>query len=217
MLCTLTGCVGSCRIGTGTIEIAPDIAEIEPNHVRFTDGRRVRCDALIFATGYHISFPFLKPELQPTRKNRVGSHKEEKVDPTDPLGGNGVDAYKAVFAPHLPVTLAHIGKARRALCCILALASPAPLPCAALVGSGLFQPLGAIMPISEMQARWVCGIWKGKYGLPSAEEMQKDCDQFAQALSERYLARPRHTIQVRSDTPQLSLSLSSPRFLVAPL
>lgn len=50
--------------------------------------------------------------------------------------GNKTQLYKYVFPPHLEKnTLAIIG---------------------------LIQPLGAIMPISEMQARWATRVFKGK-------------------------------------------------------
>ncbi|KAL8177982.1 UNVERIFIED_CONTAM: Cyclopentanone 1,2-monooxygenase (CPMO) [Gekko kuhli] len=39
---------------------------------------------------------------------------------------------------------------------------------------GLVQPLGAIMPISEMQARWVTRVFKGLCKLPPASDMLKD-------------------------------------------
>ncbi|KAJ0065327.1 hypothetical protein NL108_007053, partial [Boleophthalmus pectinirostris] len=39
---------------------------------------------------------------------------------------------------------------------------------------GLVQPLGAIMPISEMQARWATRVFKGLVKLPSTCVMQRD-------------------------------------------
>jgi dimethylaniline monooxygenase (N-oxide forming) len=41
---------------------------------------------------------------------------------------------------------------------------------------GLIQPLGAIMPISEMQSRWIVQILKGNVGLPTKEEMLQDIE-----------------------------------------
>jgi hypothetical protein len=45
--------------------VKPDIKRFEANAVIFNDGTRVECDAVIFSTGYNISFPFLRPSLQP--------------------------------------------------------------------------------------------------------------------------------------------------------
>jgi len=52
------------------------------------------------------------------------------------------------------------------------------------------------MPISEMQARWICQVWKGNVGLPTKEDMQKDIDIKIKEMRKRYLNRSRHTIQV---------------------
>ena len=53
------------RVGSGDIAVVPGIERLEKNGVRFTDGRFEELDAIIWATGYQISFPFLQqPELQ---------------------------------------------------------------------------------------------------------------------------------------------------------
>ncbi len=39
---------------------------------------------------------------------------------------------------------------------------------------GLLQPLGAIMPLAELQSKWVSKYLLGKYALPSASEMTQD-------------------------------------------
>jgi len=82
---------------------------------------------------------------------------------------NEIQLYKNVFSPHLPPTLSIIG---------------------------LIQPWGAIMPMSEMQARWICQVLLGNKGLPSIEDMEKNIKQKAEELKNRYIDRPRHTIQV---------------------
>lgn len=61
---------------------------------------------------------------------------------------------------------------------------------------GLVQPLGAIMPLAEVQAEWVARLLKGKSKLPSREVMLKDIERYKQKLHKRYKASPRHTIQV---------------------
>ncbi len=50
-------------IGHGWIAIKPDIARLEGDWVRFKDGSRQRFDAIIHATGYRATFPFLSPEV----------------------------------------------------------------------------------------------------------------------------------------------------------
>ncbi|XP_051731789.1 si:dkey-239i20.2 isoform X21 [Ctenopharyngodon idella] len=61
---------------------------------------------------------------------------------------------------------------------------------------GLIQPLGAIMPISEMQARWATRVFKGLCKLPPMSAMMKDIKAKEEAMAQRYVAAQRHTIQV---------------------
>uniref|UniRef100_A0A3B5KVH8 Flavin-containing monooxygenase n=1 Tax=Takifugu rubripes TaxID=31033 RepID=A0A3B5KVH8_TAKRU len=61
---------------------------------------------------------------------------------------------------------------------------------------GLVQPLGAIMPISEMQARWATRVFKGCTKLPSVDSMMKDIECKKQKMAQRYVTSSRHTIQV---------------------
>ncbi len=61
---------------------------------------------------------------------------------------------------------------------------------------GLIQPLGAIMPLAELQARWVAGLIAGDLHLPQADAMRRSIAANQEALAERYLESPRHTIQV---------------------
>uniref|UniRef100_A0A8C2CDN9 Flavin-containing monooxygenase n=1 Tax=Cyprinus carpio TaxID=7962 RepID=A0A8C2CDN9_CYPCA len=61
---------------------------------------------------------------------------------------------------------------------------------------GLIQPLGAIMPISEMQARWATRVFKGLCKLPPMSAMMKDIKAKEEAMGQRYVAAQRHTIQV---------------------
>ncbi|XP_023195945.1 dimethylaniline monooxygenase [N-oxide-forming] 5-like isoform X2 [Xiphophorus maculatus] len=61
---------------------------------------------------------------------------------------------------------------------------------------GLVQPLGAVMPISEMQARWATRVFKGCIKLPSLPNMQRDIQCKQEAMAKRYVNSQRHTIQV---------------------
>lgn len=60
---------------------------------------------------------------------------------------------------------------------------------------GLIQPLGAIMPLAELQAQWVARLIEGA-PLPSKETMNVDMTAAADAIQDRYVGSPRHTIQV---------------------
>lgn len=87
-----------------------------------------------------------------------------------PVTDNQISLYKFVFPPHLEK------------------------PTLAIIG--LVQPLGAIMPISELQARWVSRVFKGLETLPSTSEMESDITAKKVAMAKRYVKSQRHTIQV---------------------
>lgn len=85
--------------------------------------------------------------------------------------GNRLQLFKYVFPAHLarPETLSFLG---------------------------YIQPLGAINPIAEIQARWVVQVLLGNSQLPSKEEMLSDVERTESEQRRRYVHSARHTIQV---------------------
>jgi dimethylaniline monooxygenase (N-oxide forming) len=61
---------------------------------------------------------------------------------------------------------------------------------------GLVQPLGAIMPIAELQSEWIADVLEGKVPLPDAPTMRAEIAAEEAAMRRRYVASTRHTIQV---------------------
>jgi len=61
---------------------------------------------------------------------------------------------------------------------------------------GFIQPLGAIMPISEMQCRVATRVFKGLAALPSNTDIWSDIRLREAAMAKRYYNSRRHTIQV---------------------
>lgn len=60
---------------------------------------------------------------------------------------------------------------------------------------GLLQPLGALMPLSELQAKWGAGLLDGTFALPDAATMRGSIQQTKADMDQRYHDSPRHTIQ----------------------
>lgn len=61
---------------------------------------------------------------------------------------------------------------------------------------GCIQPLGAIMPISELQCRLSLRVFQKEVKLPCSDEMILDIRSKELAMKERYVQTQRHTIQV---------------------
>lgn len=82
---------------------------------------------------------------------------------------------------------------------------------------GLIQPLGAIMPLAEAQAKWVARLIEGA-PLPARTEMRAAIERRREARRARYVPSRRHTIQVdywpylldiRSELEQADRALAS--------
>jgi cation diffusion facilitator CzcD-associated flavoprotein CzcO len=64
------------RAGCGDVKFKPNIAELMGRKVRFEDGSVEDVDAIVYATGYNISFPFfVDPDLSPDAENRFPLYK----------------------------------------------------------------------------------------------------------------------------------------------
>jgi dimethylaniline monooxygenase (N-oxide forming) len=61
---------------------------------------------------------------------------------------------------------------------------------------GLLQPLGGIMPLSEIQSKWVASILSGECVLPEKTFMHNDIDRDQKKMKSRYTKSTRHTLQV---------------------
>ncbi len=59
------------RLGCGDVIPKPNIEEILPRSVRFTDGTQVDADVIIYATGYTVRFPFLDEDTVGLKDNHI--------------------------------------------------------------------------------------------------------------------------------------------------
>jgi cation diffusion facilitator CzcD-associated flavoprotein CzcO len=51
------------RVAHGEVTWKPNLVALEGDHVRFSDGSREPVDAIVWCTGYKVSFPFFHPEF----------------------------------------------------------------------------------------------------------------------------------------------------------
>jgi cation diffusion facilitator CzcD-associated flavoprotein CzcO len=63
------------RLGAGDAVAKGDVGELLGDRVRFADGSIEPIDAIIYATGYDISFPFLDPQLVSAPENVLPLYK----------------------------------------------------------------------------------------------------------------------------------------------
>ncbi len=137
--------------GRGAIKFKPNIKEFQGKTVIFEDGSSQDFDMVIYATGYKISFPFLK------------HYGEFDIEESNKIG-----LYKRVIHPNFPN----------------------------IFFIGLLQPLGAIMPLAELQTKWIARIAKGECKLPNKEEMLRSIEEDARKLHKQFDESPRHTLEV---------------------
>jgi cation diffusion facilitator CzcD-associated flavoprotein CzcO len=70
---------------------------------------------------------------------------------------------------------------------------------------GLCQPLGAIMPLAEAQAKWIAEYLTGRYALPERPALLADVEKERAAMFARYVKSKRHTMQVDFDEYMLEM------------
>jgi cation diffusion facilitator CzcD-associated flavoprotein CzcO len=74
------------RLGSGDAVAKPDVAELQGDRVRFKDGTVERVDAIVYATGYKISFPFFDPDFISAPGNVLPLYKRMFKPDIDDLG-----------------------------------------------------------------------------------------------------------------------------------
>lgn len=70
-------------VGHGKITMKPNLERLDGDGVHFVDGSREEIDIVVYATGYHIRFPFLDDSILDPRNNHVGLYRHV-VHPAHP-------------------------------------------------------------------------------------------------------------------------------------
>ena len=86
-----------------------------------------------------------------------------------------------------------------------------PLDLPGLFFSGLVQPIGATIPLVEVQGRWIAGVIAGRVALPDRTGMMAEIDEHRDRVARQYLDSPRYTLEVdaRSYTAALNEDLAT--------
>ena len=71
---------------------------------------------------------------------------------------------------------------------------------------GLAQPVGAVMPLAEAQAKLVAEALSGSYELPNRAERSRRAERDRAQMLARYVASRRHTMQLDLDEYLASLA-----------
>lgn len=136
-------------IGHGRIVVRPNVERLDGDAVVFADGTRQRFDAIVHATGYRTSFPFLDPAL--FRADRAP-----------------VRLFRRIMPPALP----------------------------GLWFAGLVQPIGATIPLVEIQAQWIAAALSGALAMPDAATMDREIDAHIERQRRTYLNSERYLLEV---------------------
>ena len=62
-------------LGHGKIHVQRNVRALDGDSVSFVDGSSEKFDVIVYATGYHIRFPFLDSDIVDTTENRVSLYK----------------------------------------------------------------------------------------------------------------------------------------------
>src|SRR5262249_26769334 len=73
------------RLGSGDAVAKPNVEELQGDRVRFEDGSVEEVDAIVYATGYNINFPFFDPEFLSAPESRLPLYKRMFVPGVDDL------------------------------------------------------------------------------------------------------------------------------------
>jgi cation diffusion facilitator CzcD-associated flavoprotein CzcO len=146
-------------VKAGRVIPKPNLRALSGRDILFADDTRERVDALVYATGYEVTFPFFDPAFVAAPENELPLY------------------YRTLHPEH-----------------------------AGLYFIGLAQPLGAIMPIAEAQAKLVADCITGRYAPPPTESMQRAAREERASVARRFVPTRRHTMQVDFDAFMAALA-----------
>uniref|UniRef100_T1JB49 Flavin-containing monooxygenase n=1 Tax=Strigamia maritima TaxID=126957 RepID=T1JB49_STRMM len=133
----------------------------------------------------------VKDDIHHFTKNGVVFNSEENVEyPIDAV------VFATGFTIKFPFISEKIISVDRNVVPLFKYVFPPHLQHSTLAFIGLINPLGSILPMSEMQSRWVLKVFQGTLKLPSESQMRADIQSKRERITKKYVASQRHTIQV---------------------
>ncbi|PJZ71564.1 monooxygenase [Leptospira perolatii] len=169
------------RIGVGKME---DFGLPKPDHRIGEAHPTVSQDILVRFGRGDIKY---KPVIQEYKENRIrfSDGTEEEADAV--IYCTGYDVKFPFFQPNfIDVIENHLPLFHRTI-----------LPkIPNLFFVGLYQPLGAVMPLAEFQGKWISEYLTGNYSFPSIAEMERHIKSYETKMRKRYVSSARHTMQV---------------------
>jgi hypothetical protein len=150
------------RLGSGDVVAKRALVRRDGRRVHFSDGTVEEVDAIIYATGYKVSFPFFDTAFLAAKDN------------------------------DLPLFLRIFPFDRADLCFL-----------------GLAQPVGAVMPLAEAQAKLVAEFFRGSYELPTPNERKERTDRQRAEMFAHYVPSRRHTMQLDFDRYMTELAVET--------
>ncbi len=161
------------RAGCGDVKFKPAIQALEGKQVRFADGSVEDVDAIVFATGYDMKFPFFsEPALLPDADHRLPLFKR-MMNPDIP------NLFYMALAQPLP-TLVNFAEQQSKL--------------AAAYLAGRYMP--PLVYFAVLESMLVAKYLVGEYLPPSPAEMRQVTAKDEETHLGQYYSAKRHTIQV---------------------
>lgn len=155
-----------------------------PKHRLFEEHPTISCDVLNY-----IGHGYLKPK--PTIAELLGDKVkfvDGSIEPIDTI--IYATGYNITFPFLSQSIIAPVENQVELYKCVVPPQSPG------LYFIGLLQPWGPIMPLAHRQSRWVADLIAGAATLPDRQTMMDDIERRRTKMARRYVASPRHTIQV---------------------
>lgn len=165
------------RLGSGDVKPKPNIQELMGDKIKFTDGSVEKVDAIIYATGYNITFPFFDDDFLPTKDNDIA-------------------LYNRIVMPQYPdlLFLALV----QPLCAMMPIAEQQSKWMAEYLTGRYHLPTRGQMEAETIESH---EEMKSRYVASSRHTIQIDCQKYTYFLRQELLAGQKRAEEAGQDLP----------------